>query len=281
MSSDAVTTTCPRSPADTDWVETEVQGLRWRLCMQRYIDREIATTKVFEPATTELVRRIVRPGMRVLDVGANLGYFTLLFARQVGPTGRVWAFEPVERYREQLRWHVAANGFEDRVQICDYGLSDASITMNVALDWCGGTLHWTRAEAPDTREPARFLPLDVVASELGLNHVDFVKLDVDGHEPFFFRGASAFFRHNRPLMVVEFSQANLDVAGEDVRTLKEAIEELGYTLYSERTGKSYANRHDFLFDAGNFTHSANVWAVPDTLATPGIPLDQITASSRA
>ena len=112
------------------------------------------------------------------------------------------------------------------MQICGYGLSNASTTMNVALDWCGGTLHWTRAEEPDIREPARFRPLDVVASELGLKHVDFVKLDVDGHEPFFFRGASAFLRHHRPLMVVEFSQANLDVAGEDVRTLKKAMAKL-------------------------------------------------------
>jgi hypothetical protein len=92
------------------WMECERQGLKWRLQMEHSIDREIALG-IFEPATTRLVNKIVKPGMTLIDVGANLGYYTIVFASLVGKSGKVFAFEPVKQYYEKLLWHVEANGF--------------------------------------------------------------------------------------------------------------------------------------------------------------------------
>ena len=81
------------------WVEVERMGFQWRLHMDTDIGRRIAIQGIIDPQTTRLVKDLVRPGMQVLDVGANIGYFTLIMARAAGPSGHVWAFEPTKKYR--------------------------------------------------------------------------------------------------------------------------------------------------------------------------------------
>lgn len=83
---------------------------------------------VYEPATTEVLIRRLRPGHVFVDVGANHGYFTLLAASLVGPTGRVAAFEPNPRVFTQLRTHVRLNRFDDRVTLEPYALADRPAT---------------------------------------------------------------------------------------------------------------------------------------------------------
>jgi FkbM family methyltransferase len=64
-----------------------------------------------EPLTTRLFKAVIRPGHRVADLGANIGYFTLLAARQVGPSGRVFAFEPEPRNFDCLSRNITLNGY--------------------------------------------------------------------------------------------------------------------------------------------------------------------------
>jgi FkbM family methyltransferase len=244
--------------------------------MERYIDREIASKGVLEPTTTNLLRQLLKPGMHLMDIGANLGYFTLLSAQQIGPAGKVWAFEPVNCYREQLQWHIATNHFEDRVKILPYGLADTRAKMSMAVDNISATLHWTLAlTSPTVFEEIDLYSLDDVVLKLEIERLDFIKLDIDGHEPFFFRGASRFFKKCKPIMVLEFAQIVLDPAGEDVRTLKATVEDLGYILYSETTEKPFKNRREFLLECGNFTHSANAWAIPIEMSKSELPLPEI------
>ncbi|NIJ09463.1 FkbM family methyltransferase [Sphingomonas vulcanisoli] len=83
---------------------------------------------------TELMMRTIKPGMVVADVGANLGYFTLLMADLVGPRGRVHAFEPNLPINRRLRRSVDVNGFADRVIVHDSPLGSEAgrlVTMQV------------------------------------------------------------------------------------------------------------------------------------------------------
>ena len=73
----------------------------------------------WNPDEYRAFRAVVRPGTTVLDVGANVGAYTLLFATWVGEKGRVFAFEPAPAARDGLRTHVALNRFEDRVTIVE------------------------------------------------------------------------------------------------------------------------------------------------------------------
>jgi len=249
----------PSKPA-AGWVEVERRGLRWRLCLDRYLDREVFERGAFEPATTHRMECFVRPGMRVIDIGANFGYYTTLLARLVGPAGHVWAFEPTQHYGRRIHEHLALNHLADRVTVLDYGLSDRTHESRISIDESSATLHQAAAEI--SSETARFRTLDEVAPALGIDRVDFVKIDTDGHEPAVLRGAAGILRRFHPVVAIEFSQANLDLAGSDVRHLRQQLEELGYALHSEITGGPYASRRQFLVECGNFTHSANVWAYP-------------------
>ena len=73
----------------------------------------------WNPDEYRAFREVVRRGVTVLDVGANVGAYTLIFATWVGETGRVIAFEPAPDTCEGLRTHVTMNGFDDRVTIVE------------------------------------------------------------------------------------------------------------------------------------------------------------------
>jgi FkbM family methyltransferase len=248
------------------WHEFEIQGLKWKLCLDRYIDRMIATEKNFEPETTELVKSIVKPGMKILDIGANIGYFTNILAKQIGSTGKIYAFEPVSRYREQVQWHVNANNFTDTVKIFPFGLSDKATKLKMGMDNTSASLHWTPKTPPENYEEIELQRLDDIIEKEKISNIDFIKIDVDGHEPFFINGATEFFKHNSPIILIEFANLNLFVAGSNVLVLKEQIEKLGYVLYSEETKKPFISTTEFLIECGNYRTSANVWAIPNKIA---------------
>src|SRR5258708_1459179 len=93
----------------TDYTSHTALGISWELDPSQYIDSEIIKNGFFEGSATNFVIQFVKEGMTIVDVGANFGYFSLLFSKLVGPTGRVIAFEPVARFRERLLGHVQLN----------------------------------------------------------------------------------------------------------------------------------------------------------------------------
>lgn len=245
-----------------DWLNVNRDGLRWRLNRTHHIDRELMLSGCFEPATTQRIKQLVQPGMKVLDVGANIGYFSLLLARQVGASGHVWAFEPTQAYGQRLREHLQINQLESRVTVVPMALSDHRDQAEISIGEASATLHPLDNAPARGCETIQLRKLDELVDELGIDRVDLVKVDIDGHEPAFLRGAEKTIRKHQPIMIIEFFQGNLDMAGGDVRQLKEQLETLGYRLHSDRTGEPYPSRFDFLRECGNFSNSVNVWAYP-------------------
>ncbi|AMK18956.1 FkbM family methyltransferase [Sphingobium sp. MI1205] len=87
----------------------------------------------WEMPTTEALVQCVRPGMIVADVGANVGYFTLLMADLVGPSGRVLAFEPNPAMAERIRRSAYLNGFTDRIEIFPVALHDSNCPVQFLM----------------------------------------------------------------------------------------------------------------------------------------------------
>jgi FkbM family methyltransferase len=244
------------------WIEVERLECQWRLNMESCISREIVRAGVWEPDTTKLIMDSVHEGMHVLDIGANFGYYTLCLAHLVGPSGHVWAFEPVKRFRDQLEWHIRKNGFMDRVTVVPHGLSDKSSEMEIVGDSSSATLHPTVSTPDDRSEQISLRALDQVSSALGIAKVDFIKLDIDGHEPRFFRGAWKTLLRFHPPIALEFAQHCLHVAGSDVREQARLLHELGYTICNETSRKPFVSEMEFLMACGNFDHSGNALALP-------------------
>jgi hypothetical protein len=89
----------------------EVGGAQFDCDLADLLSREVCFTGVYEPPVTRVFAHYARPGAAIADVGANWGYFTLVAASAVGPSGSVVALEPDPRQFDALSRNVALNGF--------------------------------------------------------------------------------------------------------------------------------------------------------------------------
>jgi len=191
----------------------------------------------YERWETRIFRQYLCPGMCVVDVGANIGYFTFLSAQRIGPTGRVFAVEPSEYAADKLEKTLRINKVE-----------------NVRLERCG--LGAERGEArltdpsPDNHSPSmlndplqagksvRIRTLDEMAAEWGIGRIDLLKVDVEGYEPNVFAGAEKLFQTNCIRAILcEFNAYWLDRAG---TTSSELYRRLISRGFQEESGTSTA-----------------------------------------
>lgn len=158
----------------------------------------------YEPELDGCLPALVAPGMVVYDIGANVGFFVLAFARLVGPTGQVVAFEPSPRPLARLRENVALNSL-DNVQVVASALSDVEGTVVFSLGPSDsqGRLGDLRAErADDVRIEVPCLTVDGYVRRGGLPP-NVVKIDVEHAEGRVLRGMSETLRKHRPRLVIE------------------------------------------------------------------------------
>ena len=162
------------------------------------------------------VRRLLKPGDIVLDVGAHIGFFTMHMAAMVGPSGRVYAFEPFDANAELLERSVAENRFAERVVVtrAAVGAASGSATLTFAAETLnsGGAYLLRDGTAPLTGNVKKTVPL-VALDEFTLPRpVKFIKMDVEGAEPQVLRGAARLLKNDRPLILSELHPTQLQRA---------------------------------------------------------------------
>jgi FkbM family methyltransferase len=197
------------------------------------IGLEIAKDR-FEPAETTFVRQVVQPGDVVLDIGANIGYFTIVMAAAVGPTGHVYAFEPLPRNAEFVRRSCQESGFLDRVTLLPVavgrepgrlGLTFARQSLNSG----GAYLVPSETEPTDTHE---VLEVEVTTLDtLDLRRpVRFIKIDIEGAEPQALAGAARLVHEDRPIILSELHPEQLrNVSGVSPAQFLRDLTQRGYT----------------------------------------------------
>ena len=227
------------SPLFPSWgtVTASVFGYALPLDISNHIDRSIFLG-CFEPLNTKRILRILRPGMTVFDVGANIGYFALLSARCVGPSGKVYAFEPHPANVAVLRETVERNRLR-QVHVWPIGLSDTKGVGWVAMPdqtvFPNRTASMVRSPGDGIGVPTR--TLDDVAAECSIERIDFLKVDVDGFEEKVIHGAREMLRARRIRhLVVEFNSWCLERSGTDEKTLSAFLGEHGLRDVTRRVG---------------------------------------------
>ena len=167
-----------------------------------------------EPMVQEALRRSVAPGMTIFDIGADVGFFSILSAGLAGPTGRVEAFEPVPASAEAVRINAALNGFEN-VSVHRVALSDheSRETLLVVADHSWSHLS-DRGNHVDTREriEVQLICLDEQIAQGALPAPDVVKIDVEGSEGAVLRGLSRTLRSRPVVVICELHETNAEVA---------------------------------------------------------------------
>jgi FkbM family methyltransferase len=206
------------TPADRVAPFKTPDGLVLQLDLDTYPDCCMAYG-LYELDTARVIRRILRPGDTFIDGGANIGYFSLLAAKRVGPTGRVHAFEPQPDNRARLAEHVEANGLSGIVEIHPVALFDRRGTIELhtlentqanhgqsTFFTAAGTA--TRKVSVETVRLDDYLP--AVVPRL-------VKLDIEGAEPYAIAGMTAILKAHQPAVIVELSPAIVARAGLSIR----------------------------------------------------------------
>ncbi len=216
------TWTCPRV--------VKRRGVWYELDLRQFVDRYIFYLE-YERWGTRFVERVVKPGWVVADVGANIGYYTLLFARHVGRSGCVHAFEPSATTYEALMRNVLLNK-ANNVRVHRVALADT----------CGkAPLIWG---PPSNRgkdrlayacelghELIQVITLDRFVSEQRVERLDLVKVDIEGSEQRFLSGAAETLARFRPIIMIELNPAMLGLSGTSAEQVVRHLQKDGYSLY--------------------------------------------------
>lgn len=157
----------------------------------------------YELETTRFFKKTIKEGMVVIDIGANLGYFTRLFSDLVGPSGKVYAFEPDEDNWEYLTKNTATRA---NVFLYKQAISNVDDTIDFYhVTGMTGT-HTTLPVADSEKRNVLAKKLDSFLATNGIEHVDVVKIDVEGAEEFVFEGMAQTFSQNpSPIVVFEYT----------------------------------------------------------------------------
>jgi FkbM family methyltransferase len=183
-----------------------------------------------EPVLQQALVDLLRPGNVFYDLGANVGFFTLLAARLVGPSGAVIAFEPDPRNADTLRANVAANGFEN-VTVVQEGVTERSGTVDFVLAASTASHFATAGQPAAGSTPVRVTSLDDFLGG-GAPPPTVVKLDIEGEEVRALRGAGAMLETHRPTIICEVHHTEdgvretLGAAGYSISLLESSPDEV-------------------------------------------------------
>ncbi len=200
----------------------------------------------FEPYSVSVYRAAIRPGDTVVDVGANVGFFTTLFSRLVQPNGRVLAFEPDPENLKLLRSNVEALGEKSNVTIVATAVGSEVGTAKFSLDEAtgatghlGGTSTLGGMLYGDGKLRVLETPvetIDGVVQRMGLEPT-VIKLDIEGGEFDALRGATMTIEAHHPVIVSE-------LGGDLGPQVMQFLFDRGYRIWNLETGRSATSPDD-------------------------------------
>ena len=173
---------------------------------------ELVMTNNYEPLTTSVFKRYLKKGMKVIDVGANLGYFSLLSSKIVGDTGKVWAFEPEMANYKRLIGNIELNQFKN-INPIDKAVSDVSGSSYLFVSENESGEHSLISARPkiDNTQRVEVVRLD---NYLDGEKIDLFKTDTEGNDIFVVTGAEEIIRRNDNIkLITEFWTQGLYAAG--------------------------------------------------------------------
>ena len=186
---------------------------------------------VYEPFETDLIKTKINKGDTVLDIGANIGYYTLIFARSVGNTGKVYAFEPDPENFALLKRNVEINGY-DNVVLEQNAVYNKSGKIELFLNENNKSDH--RVYRTMSSQPS--IIIDAVTLDdyfYGYKgRLDLIKIDIQGAEMTALQGMSSILKQNRDVVYIsEFFPAAMNSFGNDPEEYLGILNQYGFTLF--------------------------------------------------
>jgi FkbM family methyltransferase len=180
----------------------------------------------FEPETTRIFYNLAKKSNIVFDVGANIGYYSLLAAIS-NKEARVFAFEPVARIYEYLNHNIELNRLSNVITSCSAVTNfDGEITLYIPagdIPSSASTLEGFREAEEELKVPA--ITLDTFVNENNIGGVDLIKIDTEGTEHRVIQGGKNTIRRDEPMIICEV------LRGRNEKFLQEFLSAVGYNYY--------------------------------------------------
>jgi FkbM family methyltransferase len=191
-----------------------------------------------DPDVQNALQTLVHAGDVIYDIGANVGFFTVIAARLTGPSGRVVAFEPLDENRNVLEANARSNGFS-QISARNFALADhdgdAEFLLSANATFGGLAGSAGKIENQAGRLQVRVCRLDSVVQRDSLPLPRIIKIDVEGAEAAVLDGARETIRKARPIFIIELHGTNAVIA--------KKLDELGYVCAVPGSTKTITEVH--------------------------------------
>ncbi len=190
--------------------------------------------KGFEIEECGYLKSVLKEGDYFVDVGANIGLFSLIASDLVGQSGKVISFEPTPEIFRRFNENIQINQFTN-IDSFNIGLSNlpGSLAFNISNN---GFDAWNSFAIPnnlniDSKIQVNVSTLDIELSKFDKSKIRIIKMDVEGWEKFVLKGGIEFFTNYNPEVMVEFTEANTFAAGYMIQEIYDFMVGLGYQWY--------------------------------------------------
>jgi FkbM family methyltransferase len=244
----------------------------------KVISSHLRRYHTWEPFETQVVMREVKAGDTVLDIGANIGYYTLHFAQLVGEQGHVFAFEPDPDNFVLLAKNVEINGYRN-VTLIPKAVAHQSGPLKLYLSKHNKGDH----RIYDSRDGRPAIPTEAVSLDDYFAHftgvINFIKMDIQGAEMGALEGMTSLLAGNKPLnMISEFWPHGLKSFGAEPEHYLQLLQTHGFDLYEldeddERITPTHADKllQTYSVEGKRFTNlfcAQGAWAGAEALSQP-------------
>ena len=215
----------------------KIQGNKMYLSVNDLgLSRDLLLHGIREPLQTNLVKQLIKPGMTVADIGANLGYYVLIEASIVGESGKIYAIEPVPSNYEILKKNVYKNNYQSIVETHLCAIGDTCEVSKMAMTTSSNfsTMFLNEEEMSDWMKKQlkvsteKILEVETLTLDkflVGKRPIDFVRMDVEGYEGKIIKGMSNTAKNSRNRLQM-FIEIHPGVFENSKATLAELIQDL-------------------------------------------------------
>ncbi len=190
----------------------------------------------FELNEIEFVKKYLKSGDTFIDVGANIGFYTLIASKLVENTGKVIAFEPTPQVFERLQENIFLNNFSN-VETYNIGLSNrrSVLPLNISNNGHDAWNSFAKLENIESSEVIEVSveKLDAFINRTNIRKIDLVKIDVEGWEKYVLEGSENLLKNkDAPVFMIEFTETNAFSAGYYLGEIYDLMKNYGFEWYS-------------------------------------------------
>lgn len=197
------------------------------------LGRVIYTDNNFEVKTRYELISSIATGMTVIDIGANIGYYTVQFANIVGKTGKIYAFEPNPIINKLLIENINLNNYQNViVENIALSNSDADVLMHLPNDGyeAHGSMMPNETFVSSKTIISKAITLDDYVKNNKINSIDLIKIDTEGAELLVFNGAHNVLKSMKPKIVFECAEPLCKSFNHSVIDVLSLLKEYGYKI---------------------------------------------------